>query len=278
MTDFILLGLAGLLIGSLGTLIGAGGGFLLVPLLLLAFPGLSPEIVTALSMATVAANALSGTVAYARSGRIDYKAGILFSISSIPGSVLGVFAVQYLPQALFHMLFGALLLGLAIYLLRPKRAGQQSITPTPKTGPGWVPRRLRDMHGTLFTYSYHRLNGILISVLVGFISPLLGIGGGIIHVPAMVQWLGFPVYIATATSHFILAVMALVSTVVHAFKGHYNDPVILNMLGALLLGVIPGAQLGAWLSHKIPTTVIIRALGICLALVAVRILLSGTGV
>ena len=63
---------------------------------------------------------------------------------------------------------------------------------------------LTDKEGITYEYSYKQSNGALISVLVGYISPLLGIGGGIIHVPAMVNWLKFPVHIATATSHFIL--------------------------------------------------------------------------
>jgi uncharacterized membrane protein YfcA len=109
---------------------------------------------------------------------------------------------------------------------------------------------------------------------VGFISPLLGIGGGIIHVPAMVNWLKFPVYIATATSHFILAIMATVSVITHAANGNYDDPAVVKMILLLALGVIPGAQLGAYFSHKIKSTVIIKALAICLSVVGIRILLQ----
>ncbi len=116
--------------------------------------------------------------------------------------------------------------------------------------------------------------GIALSIFVGFFSPLLGIGGGIIHVPAMVEWLQFPVHIATATSHFILAIMSTVSVVVHYFEGSYNDPKILKMVAALILGVIPGAFLGAFLSRKVKGKIIIKALAVSLALVGIRILLS----
>ena len=101
---------------------------------------------------------------------------------------------------------------------------------------------------------------------------MLGIGGGIIHVPAMVQWLRFPVYIATATSHFILAIMSTVSVAVHIFQGSYNDVHVQKLLLGLCIGVIPGAQLGAFISHKIQTNLIIKILALCLALVALRIL------
>ena len=90
----------------------------------------------------------------------------------------------------------------------------------------------------------------------------------------MTNWLKFPVHIATATSHFILAVMATVTVITHAFNGSYNDPIVLKMIIFLALGVIPGAQIGAYYSHKLKSNTIIRALAVCLAIVGIRILLQ----
>ena len=122
----------------------------------------------------------------------------------------------------------------------------------------WKQHSLVDNSGNTYNYTYNQTRGILISIVVGYLSPLLGIGGGIIHVPALVQWLQFPVFVATATSHFILAIMATVSVAVHAIKGSYNDPKILHMVIGLILGVVPGAQVGAWLSHKLHSNTIIK--------------------
>ncbi len=138
----------------------------------------------------------------------------------------------------------------------------------------WKHHELIDAEGTKYNYTYNQTRGIIISILVGYLSPVLGIGGGIIHVPALVQWLHFPVFIATATSHFILAIMSTVSVIVHAIKGSYDDPKIMHMVIGLIIGVIPGAQIGAWLSHKIKGHTIIRVLAICLGIVGIRILLS----
>ncbi len=275
MDHTIVLIVIGLLIGTMGTLIGAGGGFLLVPLLLLTQPQMPPEIVTAISIAIVAVNAISGTVAYATSGRIDYKAGLIFALFTIPGSILGVFLTSYVPSYAFHVVFGVLLLVLSGYLLFKNRKSAPAKPERPiRTGSGWKHSTITDKKGTHFSYNYNQNYGILISIVVGFLSPLLGIGGGIIHVPAMVQWLQFPVYIATATSHFILAIMSAISVGVHIFNGHYNDPYVLRIVIGLCIGVVPGAQLGAYLSHRIPKLVIIKSLAICLAIVGVRILLS----
>jgi uncharacterized protein len=274
MDNILVLILAGFIIGTFGTLIGAGGGFILVPLLILTHPQMPPEIITAISICIVAVNAISGSIAYARSGRVDYKAGLLFALFTIPGSILGVYATQYIPQHIFNLSFGILLIGLALFLFIKTLKESSTCENVHPPGKGWVHHSLTDNKGAVFNYTYNQPYGILVSVLVGFLSPLLGIGGGIIHVPAMVNWLQFPLYIATATSHFILAIMSTVSVVVHALKGSYKDPIVLRMVLALAAGVIPGAQLGAWLSHKIKSRTIIQILAACLALVGLRILMK----
>lgn len=272
MDNAIVLLIVGLLIGTIGTLIGAGGGFILVPLLIFTHPDFTPEIITAVSIALVAANAISGSVAYARAKRIDYKAGIIFALFTIPGSVLGVFVTKYIPQHTFSIIFGVLLIALSLFLFFKKNAVASIGGET--DAPGLTYQILIDRERTVFEYAYSKYAGILVSILVGFLSPLLGIGGGIIHVPAMVHWLHFPVYIATATSHFILAIMSSVSIIVHAMQGNYNDPAVLHMIFWLATGAVIGAQAGAFLSHKIKTTVIIKSLAICLGLVGIRLLLN----
>ena len=272
MDNFFILLLIGFIVGTFGTLIGAGGGFLLVPVLLLTHKNMPPNIVTAISIAVVAANAISGSVAYAKARRIDYKAGLLFGAFTIPGPIAGVFVVNYIPKHLFNIVFGILLIVLALFLFsKQKKNGAKQLKAS--TGKNYKHHEITDSNGDTFSYTYNQTIGIVISIIVGFLSPLLGIGGGIIHVPAMVQWLQFPVYVATATSHFILAIMSTVSVVVHIFQGSYNDLHVLKMLAGLCIGVIPGAQLGAYISHRIQTTMIIKILAVCLALVGLRILL-----
>jgi uncharacterized membrane protein YfcA len=267
-----LLILIGLVVGALGTLIGAGGGFILVPVLLFLYPSMPPAILTAVSMAIVACNALSGSVAYARAGRIDYKAGILFSVFTIPGSVLGVWVTRYIPKYLFTVFFGGLLVVLAFYLFFKKEGPARTAPVT--TGKAKTYHEITDRDGEIFRYSYNQYLGCIISLLVGFVSPILGIGGGIIHVPALISWLQFPVHIATATSHFILAVMSVVSVIVHITEGNYDDPHIRKLVLYLAIGVIAGAQTGAYFSHRVKGDAIMKALAVSLGLVGIRILLG----
>ena len=116
MDNYFLLILTGTIVGALGTLIGAGGGFILVPFLILTHHSLRSEIITAISIAIVAANAISGSIAYARTHRIDYKAGLMFALFTVPGSILGVYTTQYNPRFTFKIFFGLLMILFAFFL------------------------------------------------------------------------------------------------------------------------------------------------------------------
>lgn len=273
MDNIYLLILLGFIIGTIGTLIGAGGGFILVPILIIMHPAFSPEVITAISMAVVAANAVSGSVAYMATKRVDYKAGIIFALCTIPGSILGVLTTRVIPRGIFDIIFGLILMSMAMFLFF--RGGKKNtVEKVVVARKGWVQQHLVDKWNEKYDYSYDLRKGNILSLFVGYFSPLLGIGGGIIHVPAMVEWLRFPVHIATATSHFILAIMATVSVIVHYYSGSYNDPLILKMVICLIAGVVPGAQLGAFLSRRIHGRIIIQGLAVALCIVGVRILIT----
>jgi uncharacterized protein len=258
----------GFLLGAFGTLIGAGGGFLLMPLLLLMYPKDTPDTFTSISLAVVFFNALSGSVAYARMKRVDFKSGRLFAAATIPGAILGAFTTSIIPRRVFDLIFGVILIGAAVFLmLNPTRKEQPHES---RTLPGMLLRTVTEADGTKHVYAYKPWIGITLSLFVGYLSSLLGIGGGIIHVPALVHFLNFPVHIATATSHFVLAIMALAGSGVHVATGAFHRGLRRTIM--LSAGVIIGAQLGARLSNAIHGKWIIRCLGSALGLVGVRIL------
>ena len=267
----------GLLIGAFGTLIGAGGGFVLVPILLLVYPNEKTELITGISLAVVFFNALSGSLAYARMKRVDYKSGILFSIATIPGAILGALSTAYVPRGVFDLLFGVLMIVAAIYLwtsggeesaVRSYRKGDSDSDPRRRR----MVRDLTDAEGVRYHYAYNPMTGVLLSLVVGFISSLLGVGGGFIHVPILTRLLDFPVHIATATSHFVLAIMSLTGTLVHVAQGVFVRGIRRTTM--LAIGVLIGAQGGAWMSNRIGGKMIIRGLAVALAFVGVRLIVS----
>ncbi|MFA4945440.1 MAG: sulfite exporter TauE/SafE family protein [Lentisphaeria bacterium] len=256
-------------VGALGTLIGAGGGFVLVPVLLLLEPRQNPETITSISLAVVFCNALSGSWAYARMRRIDYKSGWLFAAATIPGAIAGALSTNYIPRREFNGVFGVVMILAAAYLMFHRNNDTRDLAEARRKGHSI--RTVVERDGTAHAYSYDLKLGMGLSVVVGYLSSLLGIGGGIIHVPALVRLLDFPVHIATATSHFILAIMALVGTIVHVASGSFSRDSAWQT--ALLgVGVLFGAQAGAWLSSRIHGRWIIRGLAVALGLVGIRIL------
>ena len=258
----------GLFVGTLGTLIGAGGGFILMPILIFLYPDYKPEVISSLSLSVVFLNALSGTLAYVKMKRVDYKSGLIFAAATIPGALLGAFSTNFIPRKVFDMVFGALLMIVSIYLF-VRSKNKTEVKREVKNG---VSRNITDAEGNEHSYKFNITTGIIISVFVGFLSSLLGIGGGIVHVPVMINLLNFPIHIATATSHFTLAIMALAGVIEHIAEGHLQG----QYLNVLLLGggAILGAQLGAQLSKKIHGKWIVRGLSIALFFVGVRILFT----
>jgi uncharacterized membrane protein YfcA len=259
----------GPLVGTLGTLIGAGGGFVLVPVLLLLYPQANPETITSVSLAVVFFNALSGSYAYARMTRIDYKSGLLFAAATIPGAIMGALTTDYIPRHLFNAVFGLLMIGAAAYLFFHRTEERKRVE---KRSNCHIIRHLVEKSGTAHTFCYDLRLGMVLSLFVGYISSLLGIGGGIIHVPALVRLLNFPVHIATATSHFILAIMALTGTIVHIMTGSFSNGGVRETI-LLGIGVLLGAQVGAALSTRVHATLVIRSLAVALVFVGIRILM-----
>ncbi len=250
------LAILGLIVGCLGTLVGAGGGFILMPILALLYPSESPATLASISLTVVFFNALSGSIGYARQKLIDYRSGLLFLAAGIPGAILGALITSHIPRNTFDIILGLSLVAAAIAILifgsiRPHSAASDHAAPAP----------------------HRRTLGIAISFFVGIISSLLGIGGGIIHVPAMVYLLKFPVHIAAATSHFVLAGTSLAGTIAHLTDGEYTHG--FKRTAALALGAVIGAQIGARLAKRTPPTWIMRGLAIALILVGLRVAYAG---
>ncbi|HMK60568.1 MAG TPA: sulfite exporter TauE/SafE family protein [Dissulfurispiraceae bacterium] len=248
----------GFLVGIFGTLIGAGGGFILTPVLLLLYPNDNPDTITSISLAVTFANAFSGSLAYARMKRINYRYGLIFAAAAIPGAIAGALTTYYVPRRTFDLIFAAMMLVASIFIFFK--------TPQEKEAHAYVAHQLSKPKLML---------GILISIFVGFVSSFLGIGGGIIHVPALSDILLFQVHVATATSHFILAIVTFVGVLVHIATGTFHHGVMRAIF--LAVGVLAGAQLGALLSSKVQGNTIIRVLAVALALVAVRLFMLSAG-
>lgn len=264
----------GFLTGAYGSLVGVGGGFILVPVLLMLHAGKSPAIATSISLAVVSVNAVSGSLAYAGMKRIDYARGTLFALATVPGAILGALTTVSIPRTLFEFLFGSfMLIGSVFLFVKPSRSARGNKKQDEPEGAAQASMTTTIPPPDLF--SSRLLIGVGVSLGIGFLASFLGIGGGIFHVPMMVYVLSFPVHIATATSQFILAITSLVGTGTHLATGALVEGWQQAIL--LSIGVIFGAQAGARLSRRMHGSWIVRGLALALGITGGKFIVSAFG-
>jgi uncharacterized membrane protein YfcA len=241
---------------------------------LLIYPEREPGEIAAVGLFVVFANSISGSIAYGRQRRIDYRSAWWFIGGTLPGALLGALVVGYMPRQLFDLLFGLLLVGLGLFLLFRRTT---TAIREPVTGRWVVSRHLHDREGFTYVYAFQAWKAVGSSLAIGFLSSLLGIGGGVIQVPFMATALHFPVHIAAATSQFVLAFMSAEGTAVHFATGNLGFDS--TLVGAVFLaaGAVAGAQAGARLARRLRSEVIFRVLAVALVLVGVRLLLLAAG-
>ena len=268
--DLLLLPL-GLVAGAYGTIIGAGGGFVLVPALLLLFASKPADQLTAITLTVALLSGVSASIAYARQGRIDYQTALLMGLVAIPGGVLGVVAIHILPRPVFDTVFGVLLLAVGVLTLRRRSADATADLPA---ADGLLHRELTARDGITYRFAYPLWRGLGLSGAVGFFSNLLGIGGGVLQVPVMISILSIPLPVAVPTSTLMLLFSSAAGVAVHAADGHLAGE---NAVMALLLaaGAVPGAQLGAFLAGRFASSTVSALLIAALGLVGVRLIMEG---
>ena len=263
----------GFAIGAYGTIVGAGGGFVLVPALLLIFPDDSQREITAISLAVVLLTSISGSIAHARRRLIDYRTGLTLVLTAVPASFVGAYAVRFLPRSLFDVTFGALLVALALFVAFGMSGGSQTMRSPMRTGRAVVRRSMDRGDGAVSQYAYDVRQGMALSGGTGLVATIFGVGGGIIQVPLMATFLRIPIDISVATSQFMLIFMAAAGVSLHALAGAFEAEDAVR-IGALGLGAIMGAQAGALLSPRLSGIAVTRLLAAGLIVIGGRLVLT----
>jgi uncharacterized protein len=236
----------GLVAGIIGSMIGLGGGFVIVPVL--TFFGFSPTLAASDSLFAAFSNSIASTVSYARQKRIVYSLGIKLALVSIPGTILGAYISDAVSPPLFKLLFGIVLVasGVYIYLRRKMESKEYNLS------------------------KQIMVLAIGASFFAGIISSLFGIGGGVVFVPLMVIVIGLSMKLAAPTSQFILMFAAASGMIVHSILGHPNY----YEAGMLSIGSFIGGMIGSKLSARVDEKKLRILIVIILGIAAVKLIID----
>jgi hypothetical protein len=268
---WVIIVLVGLAASSLGSLIGLGGGIIVVPALLYlasfpAFSHLTPQMAVGTSLFTMIFTGLSSTLAYMKRKTVDYKSGLIFLIGSGPGSILGAWVTEKLNLHFFNLSFGVLIIFVSIILLL-----KDKLKPIPFRKDKGIVRTFTDNDGKTYEYGFNPYMGILISLIVGFLSGIFGIGGGSLMVPTMMLVFFFPPHVAVATSMFMIFPTSIISSITHVTLGNVNWLYAL----ALVPGAWIGAKVGVYLNSKLNSKTIVLLLRVILVIIGIRLIYQG---
>jgi uncharacterized membrane protein YfcA len=275
LTGLLMLG-GGAAAGAFGSILGLGGGVLIVPLLTLGF-GLPLREAVGVSLVSVIMTSSAAAGVYLERHVANLRLGMTLELFTAIGALVGGSVAFLLDERLVTLLFALLLAYVALTMARARpgtaasaqasdvAVGLEPADPTP-------PTMLDRLSGE--QYRVRNLGrGVVGAVGAGVASSLLGIGGGIIKVPLMHLAMGVPLRVATATSNLMIGITAAASTVIYVIHGGI-DPYV---AGPTAIGVFIGATAGSRLGHRVDVGLLRMLFVIVLGYTAVQMLLRVVG-
>jgi len=231
-----------------GSIVGLGGGFVIIPVLRIAF-GVPPAQVAGTSLIMVLANTGASTFGYLRHRVVDLRLALPFTLGAVPGSIIGVFAVKRFSPSGFDVTYGCLLIVLAVLVVRRRAivsrpAGERTFAHDPRIG-------------------------VLAGVGIGVFSSLFGIGGGVVMIPLLLIAARMPPHVVTATSAFVITMTAPVGVVTHALAGDVDWPFTLP----LVAGGLVGGSIGPMIQRRVSSPRLITLLAAALIAAALGLAL-----
>lgn len=284
--------LASLVGGTVGALLGLGGGIIVVPALSILF-GIDIHLAIGASIVSVIATSSGSAVRYLRDRISNLRIGMFLELATTAGAITGAFVGAYLGGPVLFFVFGVLMLYSCVVMLQRGKMEQASLasaldpetlrrTPDDNKSLGRrLARRLR-LDGEYYDVALkrkigYRVQGVPLGFgfmyVAGMVSGLLGIGGGVLKVPAMDIAMRIPMKASTTTSNFMIGVTAAASAGVYFSRGDIN-PLI---AAPVALGVLLGALLGAQLLVRTRGMVIRQIFVVALVLTAIEMFLRAFG-
>jgi len=217
--------LTGFLAGLVGSLMGLGGGIILVPALTLIF-NLPINEAVGTSLMGVVAVSTAAAIDFLKSGRADLELGLTLETVTAAGALIGGILAGLISQQVIYILFGIILIYAAANMARRRN---NDVSNNESAAPGNYPL------------------GMGLSFFAGNISGLLGVGGGVIKVPLLHLVMKVPLKVATATSSYMVGITAASAAIIYLVRGDVD----IHKASAIMIGIFIGSRMGAAISYKI---------------------------
>jgi uncharacterized membrane protein YfcA len=253
---FVLFGM-GAAVGFLSGMFGVGGGFLITPLLI--FYNIPPAVAVATGANQVIASSFTGALTHFKRGSLDVKLGTLLVIGGIIGAAVGIYVFVLLRElgqldlivSLLYVIFlstiGGLMLLESVRSMRRTKAGQLSTLKKPGQH-NWVHRLPFKMRFRASKIYVSIIPILALGAAIGFLSSIMGVGGGFIMVPAMIYLLKVPTNVVIGTSLYQIVFVTAFTTVMQATTNQSVDIVLAFLL---MSGGVIGAQYGTRIGQKL---------------------------
>ncbi len=238
--------LAGAAGGLLGALLGLGGGVFLVPFLITALD-LPFALARGISLMAVVATSSGVSAARTARGLANARLAMLLQFATTAGGLTGALTSRFVSESALTALFASVMLIIAAVVM--SRLDKRNVLPSDTIEPGLFGGWVHDPElGRRVAYRLRRLPvALLVSFVNGNFSSLLGIGGGVLIVPALNTWCGIPLRVSAATSALMIGVTGVVALPFYWFHGEVQP----ELAGAAVLGVLAGSRLGILLVTRL---------------------------
>jgi uncharacterized membrane protein YfcA len=272
----ITLFLISIVAGTLGAILGLGGGIIIIPTLTLLF-GVNIRYAIGASIISVIATSSGAAATYVKDHITNIRVAMLLEVATSIGALTGAMLATLINGQFLFFLFGVVLLYSAIMMIRGNSDDREKpVSPDP-----WAVRlKLNSSYPDaalgkeVFYEVTHVVLGFFFMIGAGILSGLLGIGSGAMKVPAMDRAMGLPIKVSSATSNFMIGVTGAASAGAYFMRG-----MILPSLAApVAIGVLVGSAIGTRLMVRLPNKQIRRAFVVVLFIIAIQMGLRGLGI
>lgn len=269
--DFILLAATGLIAAIVGSLIGLGGGIVIVPVLIFLgaelgmLDGITPQIAVGTSSLVLVFIGLSSVISYNKNKQVDWKNGKYLLYGIIPGAMLGSYTSSLFTVDSLKLYFGLFIILVSFILLirdkiKPMKVFQDERYVRPHT----------DGAGEVHYYGFPPYIGVIGSLLAGFAAGLFGVGGGALMTPMMIILFLMPPSIAVGTSMFLVLFGSISSATGHLLQGNIHFFYALTLIPAAYVG----AKLGVKLNKRLDSNTVVFILRMVLFLLGIYMIID----